>query len=113
MDQAELLGLAQEGERVGGGRAGVDVVREREIENALERIGRDTDLPPDVVELGTIVHQVHAIFQGDPDGGLQQVFQAFFVLGLELPVRAADSCGRGPEPTGPRRRCLRARESWR
>ena len=62
----------------------VDIVGKREIEHTLEGVGRDADLPPHIVERGTSIHQVHAIFHGDPDRGLKRVFQAFFVLGHEL-----------------------------
>ena len=111
--QTKLLGLAEKAKWVGAGYRRVNVVGEREIEDAFEGIGRDPDLSPGIVKLSTIVHQVHAIFERDPDGGLEQVFQAFFVLGVELLGACFDSCGRAREPIGLRRRYLRARESWR
>ena len=82
--QRELLGLVEEGERVGGRRRGEELVGERDVEDPLQGIGRDPDLPPGVVQLRPAVHQVEPVLQRDPLGGQQEVFEVVLVV-VRLP----------------------------
>ena len=78
--ERKLLGLAEETKRVGVSHGSVNVVGERQDSGRLSEHWPLPDLPPCIVKLRTIVHQVHAVLKRDPDCGLEKVFQAFFVF---------------------------------
>src|SRR5271157_3990306 len=84
--EAELMGLAQEAERVrgecGGGWWREHLVGQGDVEDALQSIGLDPDLTPGVVKLGSRVHQVKAIFQRDPHRRLQGGLEILLIVGV-------------------------------